>query len=528
MSAVNTVSSTATSSSVMETSGPARSALVIDGSYAMIGARDLGGKIDYIKLRAALEEQASTQFGGRHVKSRKHHWSAPLNEQNTTWGGAGAEMYLIADCCRVLTDCWFFDQNPSAQRINPALTAEYHMLKFAPPDGPQFQVSLFPMKKYSCHCKRCGYRFTQNVQKGVDNGIATKILSLAYENICDRFILFAGVLFYSLAIFSYTHFYLFEFGVGDGDFYSSLSLVRNVLRKDIWVIGYRGTVSGDLQQLASRVLWINDLWSQVKGIGLDKLYERGRREEDISDKRRKLEQRTDGARWFEDHDGEDFRASPRSCSLPDDAQEFGNRRQVVITPFEEDAASHRTRTRSRGHEVRLNGRGRGRHGRGRSLSRSNDRQRAKLSSSEVTIAKHPRSDVKISQHQDLAGVAQTKSDSAAEKKLVVGVNDDKKRKKIGTYHDSFLLLKPEGEEKSKRDQKAHPDWRKEKQANGVPIFTLSDVSSEEDAAKHQLPQLVPLKSAEPIENTMRYHKFRMDEVGPWSAIINLASDTESE
>ncbi|KAG6977197.1 hypothetical protein JG688_00000603, partial [Phytophthora aleatoria] len=34
-----------------------------DGSYAMIGARDLGGKIDFIKLRAALEEQASTQFG---------------------------------------------------------------------------------------------------------------------------------------------------------------------------------------------------------------------------------------------------------------------------------------------------------------------------------------------------------------------------------------------------------------------------------------------------------------------------------
>ena len=26
------------------------------------------------------------------------------------------------------------------------------------------------MKKYSCHCKRCGNLFTQNVQKGVDNG----------------------------------------------------------------------------------------------------------------------------------------------------------------------------------------------------------------------------------------------------------------------------------------------------------------------------------------------------------------------
>ncbi|KAI9995396.1 hypothetical protein PInf_012457 [Phytophthora infestans] len=91
------MASATSSGSSMEATGSTRAALIIDGSYAMIGARALGGKIDYIKLRSALEDQASTQFG----------------------------------------DCWFFDQNPSAQRVNPALTAEYHMLKFAPPDGPQ-------------------------------------------------------------------------------------------------------------------------------------------------------------------------------------------------------------------------------------------------------------------------------------------------------------------------------------------------------------------------------------------------------
>ncbi|EGZ28414.1 hypothetical protein PHYSODRAFT_322084 [Phytophthora sojae] len=142
-SSMSSTASTASSASTVETAGSTRTALIIDGSYAMIGARSLGGKIDYIKLRAALEELAKAPFG----------------------------------------DCWFFDQNPSAQRLNASLTAEYHRLKFAPPDGPQFQVSLFPMKKYSCHCKRCGNHFTQNVQKGVDNGIATKILSLAYENV---------------------------------------------------------------------------------------------------------------------------------------------------------------------------------------------------------------------------------------------------------------------------------------------------------------------------------------------------------
>lgn len=48
----------------MESAGTTRTALIIDGSYAIIGARKLGGKIDYIKLRIALEVQAATPFGG--------------------------------------------------------------------------------------------------------------------------------------------------------------------------------------------------------------------------------------------------------------------------------------------------------------------------------------------------------------------------------------------------------------------------------------------------------------------------------
>ncbi|KUF75779.1 hypothetical protein AM587_10015879 [Phytophthora nicotianae] len=143
---MSTTATTTSSGLGMETVGSTRTALVIDGSYAMIGARDLGGKIDYIKLRAALEEQASTQFG----------------------------------------DCWFFDQNPSVQRLNPALIAEYHMLKFAPPDGPQvLQLNLLGM-------------------------------------------MLRGLMVWKLQLLKVP---------GDGDFYSSLSHVRNVLRKDIWVIG---------------------------------------------------------------------------------------------------------------------------------------------------------------------------------------------------------------------------------------------------------------------------------------------------
>ncbi|KAL4151963.1 hypothetical protein PRNP1_008899 [Phytophthora ramorum] len=445
VSSTVSTASTASSASVMETAGSTRTALVIDGSYALIGARDMGGKIDYIKLRAALEEQAATQFG----------------------------------------DCWFFDQNPSAQRLNPALTAEYHMLKFAPPDGPQFQVSLFPMKKYSCHCKKCGNHFTQNVQKGVDNGIATKILSLAYENICDRFILFAG----------------------DGDFYSSLSHVRNVLRKDIWVIGYRGTVSGDLQQLASRMIWMNDLWSQVKNTRQERPRDRGRRDE----------RRRDTPGWFEDHQGEDFQLHNGSSSPIDESQDVGSGRQVVIAPLETEASNrsnYSTRGKGRNRVGRQNGRGKGRNGKGRSRSRSRDRPRAEQRN--IERAHGPMAAPAVE------GIAvgvptvdmKTKK-SAAEGKRGAGVRNGKKRKRNENNE----------RERSKRR------GRGDRQADDEPVFTLSDISSsdEEGGKPFPLSLPVPLRStaAAPVM-TVQGADGGVDEIGCRTQVINLASDTESE
>ncbi|KAF4150510.1 NYN domain-containing protein [Phytophthora infestans] len=437
----------------------------------MIGARALGGKIDYIKLRSALEDQASTQFG----------------------------------------DCWFFDQNPSAQRVNPALTAEYHMLKFAPPDGPQFQVSLFPMKKYNCHCRRCGNHFTQNVQKGVDNGIATKILSLAYENICDRFILFAG----------------------DGDFYSSLSHVRNVLRKDIWVIGYRGTVSGDLQQLASRVLWMNDLWSQVKSIRQGRSQEGGHRDEGRKDRGRKNEMRKDEVVWFEDHEGEDVHFSNDSVSALNEAQEVGSGRQVVIAPTSEDARSRSNqlaRVRPRGREGRLNGRGRGRNGRGRSRSRSRDRPRAKPPSTENGATSNALPDVEnalpsvpavasvpVKVTSVPAGVAKRKKKPTAQGKRGAGERNGKKRKRNGADNSE------------QRPTKRGARTNSSKPADDAPVFTLSDISSDEDVGGKPFPLSlpVPLRSVAPVM-AAQDREDGMDEMGSRAEVIDLASETESE
>uniref|UniRef100_A0AAV1VLH6 NYN domain-containing protein n=1 Tax=Peronospora matthiolae TaxID=2874970 RepID=A0AAV1VLH6_9STRA len=414
--------------SAMETTSSSRTALIIDGSYAMIGARSLGGKIDYVKLRSALEEQALTQFG----------------------------------------DCWFFDQNPSAQRVNPALTAEYHMLKFAPPDGPQFQVSLFPMKKYGCHCRRCGNLFTQNVQKGVDNGIATKILSLAYEDICDRFILFAG----------------------DGDFYSSLSHVRNVLRKDIWVMGYRGTVSGDLQQLASRVIWMDSLWSKVKSSQHDtSSYDQGRRDEGRKDRGRR-----DEVPWFEDHQGEDFHHSDASSSSFDEGKDAGSGRHVVIAP----RSNQWTRRRGRGRDWRSSGRGRSKHGWRRSRSRSKERPRGEQSNNAVTA----RNDAATTGSQSGTAKREKVSSSAGRRGA-----DGKRRKRNGTDKN--------GQKRSR--QEACGD----KRVDGLPVITLSDFSSDEDVGE-AFPSAVPLESMTKAPFAAQDRDSVLDEV------IDLALDSESE
>ncbi|CAK4090164.1 unnamed protein product [Aphanomyces euteiches] len=174
--------------------GVQRNVLIVDGSYANIGARNLPvGRIDYMELRSDIEKLVGTP----------------------------------------LTECWYFDHEQKA-----SVYPDVKKLKLAPPLGPQFQVKTYSTKGYKCHCPRCDFQFHQKVQKGVDNGIATKMLSLVYENLVDRLILLAG----------------------DGDFYDTLDLIKNVRRKDLWVFGFRTSVSPDLQQLASRVIWLEDLY----------------------------------------------------------------------------------------------------------------------------------------------------------------------------------------------------------------------------------------------------------------------------
>ncbi|KAG6609624.1 NYN domain, limkain-b1-type [Phytophthora cinnamomi] len=103
----------------------------------------MGGKVDFASLRTELEHLVGTEF----------------------------------------EECWYFDSQRFDARGNSPLAIEYNALKYARPTGPQFQVRVFSTKKYNCHCRKCGNRFTQNIQKGVDNAIATKLLTLTTQDV---------------------------------------------------------------------------------------------------------------------------------------------------------------------------------------------------------------------------------------------------------------------------------------------------------------------------------------------------------
>ncbi|RLN87056.1 hypothetical protein BBJ28_00017375 [Nothophytophthora sp. Chile5] len=82
----------------------------------------------------------------------------------------------------------------------------------------------------------------------------------------------------------------------------------------LFSLGYRGTVSGDLQQLASRVIWMNDLWGEVKGVA-----------QNSRDRQRNGDRnRAQG--------GEHALPPNGSISPVDDSQQVSDR-QVVIAPL---------------------------------------------------------------------------------------------------------------------------------------------------------------------------------------------------
>lgn len=192
--------------------------------------------------------------------------------------------------------------------------------------------------------------------------------------------------------------------------------------------GYRGTLSGDLQQLASRVIWMNNLWSQVKSVQQVKSTPQiNYREHDRRDEERSREGCSDEVRRFEDHQGEGFQLSNNLSSPLDKAQDVGSGRQVVIAPRSDQATRGKGRVRDR----RSNGRGRGKKGRGISRSRSRDKLRAEQRSCEVVTATNAVLDIDNTPSLQ-AETSTKKKNPRAEGIRGAGSKNGRKRKRSGT------------------------------------------------------------------------------------------------
>ena len=129
-------------------------------------------------------------------------------------------------------------QNPTTDQQD----AFHTWLKGAPPTGPKMRVRLHRLKSLHVECPGCHTRFDREVQQGVDVAIATLLVKLSAQNQYDAVLLSAG----------------------DGAFEDAVRFVKEELHKEVWLAGFNGTVSADLQSYADEVIWLDDLWPRIR------------------------------------------------------------------------------------------------------------------------------------------------------------------------------------------------------------------------------------------------------------------------
>ncbi|HEY9754357.1 MAG TPA: NYN domain-containing protein [Oculatellaceae cyanobacterium] len=166
---------------------------LIDAAYAIKMAIKLGFKIDWIKLRRCLEHRV----------------------------GAFSGFY----------EAYYLNSAPDAP--SQELTRFHHWLRSAPPQGPQIMVHLYPLKSEQIFCQSCKCSSTKKIQKGVDVGIATLLLTTIDKY--DAVVLLAG----------------------DGDFVDAVKYAKTHFKKKIVIAGFTGAVSTVLQSIADHVIWLD-------------------------------------------------------------------------------------------------------------------------------------------------------------------------------------------------------------------------------------------------------------------------------
>ncbi len=96
-----------------------------------------------------------------------------------------------------------------------------------------FEMKMYPLKFMNIKCDACNHKGNRMVQKGVDVGIITDLLSLAYEGKYKRVVITCG----------------------DGDFLDAIIKVQSIF-KEVFISGYRHSMSKDLKDHADDIYYL--------------------------------------------------------------------------------------------------------------------------------------------------------------------------------------------------------------------------------------------------------------------------------
>ncbi len=106
-----------------------------------------------------------------------------------------------------------------------------------------FQLHFSELKEKRRNCPHCRSAFSEHEQKGVDVGIATHMLKLAYSNSFEQALLCSG----------------------DGDFAPLVTDLRDTLGKRVSVIGWHNGVAPVLRDAAFRVIHLEEHQEVILG-----------------------------------------------------------------------------------------------------------------------------------------------------------------------------------------------------------------------------------------------------------------------
>jgi uncharacterized LabA/DUF88 family protein len=131
---------------------------------------------------------------------------------------------------------WFF-----ASEDDPPRTPQDDFYKYLR-NVLKFEVELYTLGCRTSKCQNCNTSWTTKTEKGVDVGLATKMLILGMNRAYETAILVSG----------------------DGDYAETVGVIKN-LGLRVEVIGWQGTISNGLNKASSTpVVYLDSLKSQIE------------------------------------------------------------------------------------------------------------------------------------------------------------------------------------------------------------------------------------------------------------------------